>query len=49
MFALETNRHHSVIFEIVFKYFISYSFVVYDSYSISAKEFMPTVVDIIVI
>ena len=34
-FALETNRDHSVIFEIVSKYCISDSFVDHDGYSIS--------------
>ena len=48
-FALETNRDHSVIFEIVSKYCISDSFVDYDSYSISSKGFFPKVVDIMVI
>ena len=48
-FALETNRDHSVIFEIASKYCISDSFVDYDGYSISAKGFLPTVVDIMVI
>ena len=48
-FALETNRDHSVIFEIASKYFISDSFVDYDGYSISSKGFLPTVVDIMVI
>ena len=48
-FALETNRDHSVIFEIASKYYISDSFVVYDGYSISSKGFLPTVVDIMVI
>ena len=48
-FALETNRDHSVIFEIASKYCISDSFVDHDSYSISSKEFLPTVVDIMVI
>ena len=48
-FALETNRDHSVIFEIASKYCISDSFVDYDGYSISSKGFLPTVVDIIVI
>ena len=48
-FALEMNRDHSVIFEIASKYCISKSFVDYDGYSISSKEFLPTVVDIIVI
>ena len=35
-FALETNRDHSVIFEIASKYCISDSFVAYDGYSISS-------------
>ena len=48
-FALETNRDHSVIFEIASKYYISDSFVDYDGYSISSKGFLPTVVDIMVI
>ena len=48
-FALETNRDHSVIFEIASKYFISDSFVDHEGYSISSKGFLPTVVDIMVI
>ena len=48
-FALEMNRDHSVIFEIVAKYCISDSFVDHDGYSISSKGFLPTVVDIMVI
>ena len=44
-FALETNRDHSVIFEIVSKYCISDFFVDYDGYSISSEGFLPTVVD----
>ena len=48
-FALETNRDHSVVFEIASKYCISKSFVDHDGYSISAKGFLPTVVDIMVI
>ena len=48
-FALETNRDHTVIFEIASKYCISDSFVDYDVYSISSKGFLPTVVDIMVI
>ena len=47
--ALETNRDHSVIFEIASKYCISDSFVDYDGYSISSKRFLPTIVDIMVI
>ena len=48
-FALETNRDHSVVFEISSKYCISDSSVDYDGYSISSKGFLPTVVDIMVI
>ena len=48
-FALETNRDHSVIFEIASKYCILDSFVDHDGYSISSKGFLPTVVDIMVI
>ena len=47
--ALEMNRDHSVIFKIAFKYCLLDSFVDYDDYSISSKEFLPTVVDIIFI
>ena len=48
-FALEMNRDHSVVFNIASKYSISDSFVDRDGYSISSKEFLPTVVDILVI
>ena len=48
-FALEMNRDRSVIFEIASKYCISDSFVDDDGYSILLKEFLPTVVDIMVI
>ena len=48
-FALETNRDHSVVFEIASKYCISDSFVDHDGYSISSQGFLPTVVDIMVI
>ena len=48
-FALETSRHHSVIFETASKYCISDSFVDYEGYSISSKGFLPTVVNIMVI
>ena len=48
-FALETNRDHSVIFEIASKYCISYSFVDHDGHSLSSEGFLPTVVDIMVI
>ena len=44
-FALETNRDHSAIFEIEFKYCIWGFFVEYDGHSISPKGFLPTVVD----
>ena len=47
--ALETNRDHSVIFEIAPKYCILDSFVDYEGYSITSKGFLPTVVDIMVI
>ena len=47
-FALETNRVHSVIFEIASKYCDSDSFVNYKGCSISSKGFLPTVVDIMV-
>ena len=43
-YALETNRDHSVIFEIASKYCISDSFVDHEWYSISSKGFPPTVV-----
>ena len=45
-FALETNRDHSVVFEIASKYCISDSFVDHDGYSISSEGFLPTIVDI---
>ena len=48
-FALETNKDHSLVFEIASKYCILDSFVDYDGYSISSKGFLPTVVDIMVI
>ena len=48
-FALETNRDHSVIFEIASKYCISDSSVDHDGYLISSEGFLPTVVDIMVI
>ena len=44
-FALETNRDHSVIFEIASKYCISDLLVDYDGYSISSKGFLSTAVD----
>ena len=45
-FSLETNRDHSVVFEIASKYCISDSSVDHDGYSISSEGFLPTVVDI---
>ena len=48
-FALETNRDHSVAFEIASKYCISDSFIGYDGYHISSKGFLTIVVDIMVI
>ena len=49
-FALETNRDHSVVFEISSKKSAFETFFVdYDGYSISSKGFLPTVVDIMVI
>ena len=48
-FASETNRDHSVVFEIASQYCILDSSVDYDGYSISSKGFLLTVVDIIVI
>ena len=48
-FALETNRDHSVTFEMASNYHISDYFVDHDGYSISSKGFLPAVVDIMVI
>ena len=48
-FALETNRDHSVVFEIASKYYISDSFVDHDGYSISSEGSLPTVAEIMVI
>ena len=44
-FALETNRDHSVIFEIASKYCILDCFIDYDVYSICSKGFLPAEVD----
>ena len=42
-FALETNRDHSVVYEIASKYCILDSFFLdHDGYSISSKGFLPT-------
>ena len=48
-FSLETNRDHSVVFEIALKNCISDSFVDYEGYPISSKGFLSIVVDIMVI
>ena len=48
-FALETNRDHSIVFEIASKYCILDSFVDHDGYYISSKGFLTAVVDIMVI
>ena len=48
-FALERNRDHFVVFEIASKYYILNSFVDYDGYTISSKEFLLTKVDILAI
>ena len=48
-FALQTNRDHSVLFEITSKYCISESFVDHNGYSIFSEGFLPAVVDIMVI
>ena len=48
-FAVETNRDHSVVFEIAFKYCISDSFVDHGGCSISSEAFLSTVVYIMVI
>ena len=40
-FALATNKDHSVLFETAPKSCISDSFVDYEGYSISSKEFLP--------
>ena len=47
--ALEMNQDHSVIFEITPKYFNSDSFIAYEGCCISSKEFLPTIVDIMII
>ena len=48
-FALETNRAHSVIFEIASKCCISDSLSDYEGYSITSKGSLSIVVDIMVI
>ena len=49
MVCLGMNRDYSVIFDIAPKYGILDSFVDYEGYSISSKELLPTVVDVMVI
>ena len=49
MVTLETNRDHSVVFEIASKYCILDSFVDHDGYFIPSKGFLATVVDTMVI
>ena len=48
-FALQTNRDHSVVFEMASKYSISESCVDHGGYSISSKGILPTVAHIMVI
>ena len=43
---METNRDHSVVFEIASKYCLSDSLVDHNGYSISSEGFLPTGVDI---
>ena len=45
-FILETNRNLSVIFETAPKHCNLHSFADYKDYSISSKEFLPTVMDV---
>ena len=49
MVSLETNRDHSIVFEIASKYCISDSLVDHDGSSISSEGFLPEVVDVMVI
>ena len=48
-FALETNQDQSVVFEVAPKYCILGSFVEYESYCISFKGFLYTLIGITVI
>ena len=48
-FALEANQSHSIIFEVAPSYCVLNSFIDYEGYSISFKEFFPIVVDTVVI
>ena len=45
---METNRDHSVVFEIASKYCILDSIVDHNGYCISSEGFLPAVVDIMV-
>ena len=45
----EIPDDHSIVFEIASKYCILDSFVDSDGYSISSNEFLPTVVDMMII
>ena len=45
-FALETNRDHSVVFELASKYCILKSFVDHDGHSISSEGFLPAVIQV---
>ena len=49
MVCLGNEQKSFFVFEIVSKYCISDSFVDHDGYSISSEEFLPAVVDIMVI
>ena len=48
-FALETNGDHSIVFEIAPKYSILDYFVDHESYSLSSRGFLPTVINIMTI
>ena len=48
-FVLNVNQGQLDFFEIAAKYYISDSFVDYEGYFISSKQFLSTVVDIMVI
>ena len=49
MASLEMNRDHSVVFETAPEDCILDSFADYEGYSISSKELLPAVVDIMII
>ena len=48
-FALQTNRDHSVVFEMASKYSVSESCVDHDGQFISSVGFLPALLDIMVI